>query len=73
MTAQIEARLAILAERERVAWGEYLATLPSTDEAGYEATERLAWHRLATELADVKRLRRAVEFEQQHEMNGVLA
>lgn len=67
MSAQIEARLAILAERERVGWGEYLAALPDSSEAGYAAAERHAWHRLATELADVRRLRRAVEFERERE------
>jgi hypothetical protein len=62
----VEARLAILGEREANAWGEYLADTRSVAPNGYEAMERRSWRRLIDELADVRRLRRAAEFELQH-------
>lgn len=65
-----DARLAILAERERVAWDEYLAALRARLAVRYEDVERLAWHRLASERADIARLRRAVEFERDRALVG---
>lgn len=62
----VDARLAILREREKNAWGEYLADVREVAPNAYEATERRSWRRLIDELADVRRLRRAAEFELEH-------
>lgn len=59
----VDARLAILGEREKNAWDEYLADTRSVAPNGYEAMERRSWRRLKAELADVERLTRAARFE----------
>jgi hypothetical protein len=66
--SDVESRLEVLADRVRSAWGEYLADVREVAPNAYEATERRSWRRLKDELADVRRLRRAVEFAAEFEI-----